>query len=182
MKKLTFLSVLVFFILSISCLSAAAKDKVLTLEMLDSKLKKHEGTEWDAFTNDENKIKFKVTKVEKYDLFFKDVALIKGALTELNHVLEKLNEMDVNKGDGISILKEFGKPVLTAFNEKIPGLIEQAKTFTPADDFTGLKAAQAPAVAKGLVGSISTMKSALEEIPQILERINTYLISEGSEG
>jgi len=150
---------------------AKGKDNVVTLGVLDPSLKNAEGTAVDAFTIEENRIEFDQPGVEKYDTYFKEVAIVAGTTTELRFVLTQINEGNLTAFDAKPVL-DFGRTALPEMENKIPSLLEQAQGFKPSDDFKGMKKTKIPGVAAGLTKSMETLNSAATEIPTILEQLN----------
>ncbi len=180
MKTKLFLIIVLSFLFAIPvyCLGKD-KDNVVTLEMIDQSLKDAEGSSIDAFVLEENLIEFKQTKVEKYDTFFREVAVVAGTVTELRFILTQINEEKITTSDAQSVI-EFGKTALPALMERIPSLVEQVKSFTPSDDFTGLKKGKIPGVTKGLTEALGTLTSTLGEIPEIIEQIDALVVPDES--
>lgn len=144
---------------------------VVTLGMLDPSLKSAEGSSVDAFTIKENQIEFEQPGVDKYDKFFKEVAIVSGTVTELRYVLEQVNNGKLTVMEAKPVI-DFGRTSLPELKKKIPSLIEEAKSFKPSEDFTGLNKRKIPAVASGLTKSIDSLNSAAKEIPTIMEQLD----------
>jgi len=159
---------------------AKAGDNTVTLGMLDSSLKDLEGSKVDAFTIKENQIEFDQPGVEKYDKFFKEVAIVDGTVKELRFVLKQKNDGNLTVLEAKPVI-DFGRTSLPDLKKKIPSLMDQAKSFKPSDDFTGMKKRKIPAVTSGLTKSIDTLKSATSEIPIIMEELDALATKQESE-
>ena len=158
---------------------AKAGDNTVTLGMLDSSLKGLEGSKVDAFTVKENQIKFDQPGVAKYDKFFKEVAIVDGTVKELRFVLKQKNDGNLTVLEAKPVI-DFGRTSLPDLKKKIPSLIDQAKSFKPSDDFTGLKKRKIPKVTSGLAKSIDTLNSAASEIPTIMEELDALATKQES--
>lgn len=162
-------------LLSIS-VSGFAKDKkkdqgnIVTLGMLDPSLEKADSTAVDAFVVDSNKVTFEQTGVEKYDSFFKEVAIIAGTTIELRFILTQLDSNALTI-DELRPVLDFGWNALPKMKERIPAILEQAKAFKPSEDFTGLKKTKVPGVTAGIAKATETLNRSAAESIAILERL-----------
>ncbi len=174
MKSKFFLAGILFcmFVLLIpSMAQSKGKGGSIELKMLSETLGDAAGTPVDAFAHKENRIEFQQPGVQKYDDFFKDVAIVSGTVTETRFVVNQVNEGKITMADAQPVVT-FGLTALPKMENRIPSLIDQAEAFKPADDFPGFRnKMKIPGVVSGLVDAGTALKKAATEIPDLLKEL-----------
>ena len=176
MKKVLF--VLSALLLAYASAEAKGGEKgdpnVVSLRMIDPSLEKHEKTNLDAFVIDSNRVGFDQPGMDKYDAFFKEVAIVTGTIIELRYILDQIDAKAIGVLDAKDIL-EVGKRVLQQLKERVPKLLEEAQSLKPSDDFTGFKKTKIPGVTAGLGKATATLTRSGDEVISIAERLASIL-------
>jgi hypothetical protein len=158
---------------------AESKGNFVELGMLDTVLKEAEGTAVDAFAHEENRIDFDQPGVQKYDDFFKKVAIVSGTVTELRFVLNQIGEGKLGVAEATPVI-DFGLTTLPKMEDKIPSLIDRAEAFNPADDFPGFRnKMKVPGVVAGLADATTTLTKSATEIPGVLQELKAIATPAG---
>jgi len=167
-----------FVLLIPSMAQSKSKGGDVDLKMLSATLEGAAGTPVDAFAHKENRIKYQQPGVQKYDDFFKDVAMVSGTVTETRFVVNQVNEGKITMADALPVVT-FGLTALPKMKDKIPGLIDQAEAFKPKDDFPGFRnKMKIPGVVSGLARAGTTLKDSATEIPDLLKELKAIGVSD----
>ncbi|MCF7811305.1 DUF5723 family protein [bacterium] len=140
---------------------------------------------------EDNPVFYSVIKSEKYDKFFKDVAEITGTALMAEKIIEAI---EAGNKDVLAMYKlpelTAESPLYTFCTETLPNASRNATTLITTGnqllgssrrDFTGLNARKLPSVIKGVNGSVNNLKTARDKIDELVEKISTYIKTNGEE-
>lgn len=192
MKKLIYILVLSVFVSTVLNLGYADKKKKIPkgmeeITMEDLELKdmdpNNEKYSEDLYPFNDNPVYYKVVKMDKYDKFFKDAAIIEGTVAVAHKIVDSF---EANPTEFIRKYLESGSQIEVFIKEALPASTEKAKSLLPTgqsllktakSDFKGIKARKLPSVTSGLNGAIANLKGAIEDLPPLIEKIMAQMPS-----
>jgi hypothetical protein len=155
-------------------------DHFVTLGMLDQSLAGSEGSAIDVFNNPKHKVDYLMVNLPRYDEFFKEAAMITGATREVRFVLGQLRDKKIRPAEAKPVI-DFAQKILPRMNDRIPGLVDQAKSMKPDQDFTDAQQkSHAERATKALTRSVEYLNAAKDEIPKLMEEINRLEAKKGN--
>jgi len=177
MKRLSWVGVVVFVVLSLGLIAGSCDVKTVKLRPgdIDAKLKQYADTKWNGIKD--SGIKYAVTGNKNVDDWCKESASVYGALIQAQHVtelagkdMEKIKDNPTQKSDAKKSVT-IALDILESAAKTAPDLIKKGNDLVSNYKDLAKDVTKAPQIATALKDSIGNLTKTVEQAPDTIKKL-----------